>query len=88
MLTKIGLMQPTRKKLQLSSLPLYFILNYSLKDILYTDNYLCKYTILIDGMKKYSMIGYEIYFRCQPNAENAYLRILNAYYLMSKEEYF
>ena len=50
MLTKIGLMQPTRKKLQLSSFPLYFILNYSVKDILYTDDYLCKYTILIDGI--------------------------------------
>ena len=32
------------------------------------------------------MIVYEIYFRSQPNAENAYLRILNAFYLMKKEE--
>ena len=50
MLTKIGLMQPTRKKWQLSSLPLYFILNYSLNEIFYTDDCLCKYTILIDGI--------------------------------------
>ena len=50
MLTKIGLMQPTRKKLQLSSLPLYFILNYSLKEIFYTDDHSCKYTSLIDGI--------------------------------------